>query len=1029
MTYSLAFGNTGTGEATNVLLTDILPADLSFIVGSATGNNVTYHNGTLTWLLGTLAPGATSTVKFQARVATGAKLYSTISNTAAISSDEISSPVSSTATVTVAPSQRGDWWMFQHDAQHTGRSTVTGPTVPELKWQFAFNGYGNTSAMAFAADGTLYLTSQYEHFCALNPDSSRKWTQNFYGTTPAINSDGTIYVGSGGKLYAINPDGTIKWTFVTNSGSITAPLLDPDGTIYVSCNNGYLYAITPDGTLKLVTSIANNNLSTPALGTDGALYISGADSMALYAFNADGTPKWVFPTDTQVYYAPSVASDGTIYVGSFYHLYAINPDGTLKWKFPISTHIYGTQAVAADGTVYFTTWDGNLYAVDPNGRQKWVIYDWFINEIPPMVGGDGTIYACSGNGRIDAVNPDGTWKWTFPLTNPFMPVLGTDGMLYVGCSSSICVIGNATPSALTAIQSASPTQADPGTVITYTVAYTNTGTNAVSNVRLSDLLPSSTTYVTGSTAAKGTYDATTRTLSWAVGTLAPGETGQVTFQVSIDPYILPGSTIINTASICCSEATTPVASNSSYVVIPVNNPPTIDQLPDQMVPNYARPFSISLTGISAGKGDRFNVLDFSVLSSNTALIPKPAISYDPYNRMSTAILTFQPATGQLGSSTITVTVKDHDGTANGGIDTTEMSFIANVCYVNLSPTINPIGNQIIRANSNAQTITIDGIGSGGSGEEALQDLSVTAKSDNPALIPDPVIRYDSPGMTGSLTYQPLENQFGTATITVTVQDNGGTANGAVDTATVHFTVTVTPPGFEGDISPWPNFDGQVSMTDWVQVGRFVVGLDTPASGSQYQQADCAPVQSKGDGQLTLIDWIQTGRYALGLDPIMLAGGPTAPVTHPQTARSIAMVNARCPRVISLTSSMFSGGRTGTVRVVLDAQGNESALGFTLKFNPRQLKFLGAKLVGAVSNATLNLNTKKAATGCVGLALMLPLPRAIPVGKQPLIELTFQPLTRGAALLSFDDQLVTREVAGVTASNLQANYVNGLVIMR
>ena len=47
---------------------------------------------------------------------------------------------------------------------------------------------------------------------------------------------------------------------------------------------------------------------------------------------------------------------------------------------------------------------------------------------------------------------------------------------------------------------------------------------------------------------------------------------------------------------------------------------------------------------------------------------------------------------------------------------------------------------------------------------------------NPSLIPNPTVNYTSPNPTGSLTFTPATNSFGTATLTVVVKDNGGTAN-------------------------------------------------------------------------------------------------------------------------------------------------------------------------------------------------------------------------------------------------------------
>src|SRR5207248_5719627 len=45
--------------------------------------------------------------------------------------------------------------------------------------------------------------------------------------------------------------------------------------------------------------------------------------------------------------------------------------------------------------------------------------------------------------------------------------------------------------------------------------------------------------------------------------------------------------------------------------------------------------------------------------------------------------------------------------------------------------------------------------------------------------------------TGTLSYTPAANANGVATVSVTLHDNGGTANGGVDSsATVQFTITV-----------------------------------------------------------------------------------------------------------------------------------------------------------------------------------------------------------------------------------------------
>src|SRR4029078_10702487 len=65
-------------------------------------------------------------------------------------------------------------------------------------------------------------------------------------------------------------------------------------------------------------------------------------------------------------------------------------------------------------------------------------------------------------------------------------------------------------------------------------------------------------------------------------------------------------------------------------------------------------------------------------------------------------------------------------------------------------------------------------------------LNVTALSSNPDLLANPSINYAG-GSTATLSYKPAANQFGSATITVAVQDDGGTADGRADTVTRTFT--------------------------------------------------------------------------------------------------------------------------------------------------------------------------------------------------------------------------------------------------
>ena len=67
VTFTIQYQNTGTGNATSVVITDVVPTGSTSVTGTITGGG-TYSGGTITWNLGTIAGGASGSVSFQAKV-------------------------------------------------------------------------------------------------------------------------------------------------------------------------------------------------------------------------------------------------------------------------------------------------------------------------------------------------------------------------------------------------------------------------------------------------------------------------------------------------------------------------------------------------------------------------------------------------------------------------------------------------------------------------------------------------------------------------------------------------------------------------------------------------------------------------------------------------------------------------------------------------------------------------------------------------------------------------------------------------
>jgi len=173
-------------------------------------------------------------------------------------------------------------------------------------------------------------------------------------SSPAIGSDGTIYVGtyySPYGIYAINPsDGSIKWNYPISEQVWSSPAIGSDGTIYVGIFSGdpELYAIKPDGTLKWKTDfIAELIYNSPAIGSDGTIYV--------------GTYHTEYETS-----------------GNF-QIYAVNPNGTLKWKTNfIGFRMFSSPAIGSDGTIYVGTrsaTQGELYAIYSSPGWTYATYE------------------------------------------------------------------------------------------------------------------------------------------------------------------------------------------------------------------------------------------------------------------------------------------------------------------------------------------------------------------------------------------------------------------------------------------------------------------------------------------------------------------------------------------------------------------------------------------------------------------------------------------------------------------------------
>ena len=165
---------------------------------------------------------------------------------------------------------------------------------------------------------------------------------------PALDKNGTIYMAidtnpySNGKLIAISTAGKNKWSLPISGVFMSSPAIGEDGVIFIGSSSGYLYAINPNGTIKWKLDIGNNCgigcRSTVSIGSDDTIYFSLGDSV--YAINNEGNLLWKAVLDSNIE-TPVFVGDGILYLetesGTIYAI-SSSSNGLLNSSWPITGH-------------------------------------------------------------------------------------------------------------------------------------------------------------------------------------------------------------------------------------------------------------------------------------------------------------------------------------------------------------------------------------------------------------------------------------------------------------------------------------------------------------------------------------------------------------------------------------------------------------------------------------------------------------------------------------------------------------------
>jgi len=486
ITYNLNFSNTGGGNATGVVITDVLDSKLTFVANSCTPAAACAYDAasrTITWTIGNLASGATGTGSFQATVNTGAT--GNITNSAIIDSTEtqpvtsnivtliITTPLTITKAASVTQVVPGGSITYTLNYRNTGSTNLTNVAITDV-----------------IDSKTTFITNS----CAFNPQNAG-YTCAYTDANKTLSVTlGTLAAGATGSVtFQVSANAGTSGT-VLNTATITStetgPIISNRVQVVISSGGGVVINLTPN--LNITKTVSKN---------------------------------------------------------------IVNPNDTVTYTVNFSN----TGSVPATGVVITDVLDTNLTYVDAsctpaaacayNSSNKTLT--WTIGNLASGASGSGTFQA--------KVNTDATG--TIPNT---ASIKSTETPNPV--TSTVIITVQTTNNGLSIAKTASNTTFNPGSTITYSIIYTNNTGRDATNVIVTDVLDSKLSYVDGSCSPSNqcSYDSTSKTITWRIGTLADKATGTASFQAKVNTDAT--GTIPNTGSIKSDQNPTPVTSTVTVTI-------------------------------------------------------------------------------------------------------------------------------------------------------------------------------------------------------------------------------------------------------------------------------------------------------------------------------------------------------------------------------------------------------------------------------------------------------------------------------
>ncbi len=520
LTNTIAVTNLGPGVAIDVLVTDLLPTNTTFVSATATAGSCTNNGGLLTCALGSLGPDAGASI-------------------ALVLIPRVASPVTFVPVAYTASAQTN----LSSDSA-TNSVTVNGP-APALLPAGAVLLSGNGPANGGVNPGETVTVSLYVTNAG-TADTSTNLTATLLdsgGVTPAANPQAVYGVVRHGGPAVAQP-------FTFTASNIELPPSSQQGP-----------SITATLLLQDVQTLGNN-LQATNLYTNSFLFVlpvretfASQQSVRIPGYG-QGAP---YPSTLVISGVTGLVSEATVNFVGLSHNFPSDMDALLVS--PAGTPVLlmahaGTNYSISDVTLFFDDTGAPLPASAQiySGTYRPTAYSPRTLPSPAPQGPYPTILA-----NLDGWNPNGTWSLYMVDDEP-----GDSGTLD-GWGLTLTIVNplNAL-SADVGVSASAPSVVLSGSNVTYSISISNSGPSTAAGVTVTDPLPDGV-HFQSAVSSQGSYSLGDGVVTFNLGALSAGASASASLSLLPSQY----GFLTNTMTVASQETDLNPANNSAQSVTDV----------------------------------------------------------------------------------------------------------------------------------------------------------------------------------------------------------------------------------------------------------------------------------------------------------------------------------------------------------------------------------------------------------------------------------------------------------------------------